>query len=201
VRLLGATFLPALIAALALAPAPASASCAAAVTWHGTTYAGVGMSVPAGKALSGGERPGCTDVVVNGQVTGDAAQPVALRRIKRLAPELGVVADDGYAYLALGTFPQLPGHPLHRQWRSSQPSPRCDAPRTVRGTALYAPFPGGPIALHTADGDLTVNVVASTRVTKLARRRGLPFVGAGTKLSAVVRDCLGSQVASRLRRG
>jgi hypothetical protein len=191
VRLFPATLL-AVLAAAALIPASAGASCVSAVTWNGSAYAGVALPVAEGPGLDGGQRPPCNDTP--GQPP-EHATPVELHRIKSVPAKLGV-ALEGEAYLALGTLPQLPGHPLHRKWRSSPPSERCGSSFTVRGRVLYTPFPGSPIAVRTSDGvDRTLVITSRTVVRRLGRR---PIIEQGLRLRAKVRQCLDSFVARRV---
>jgi hypothetical protein len=194
VRLLPATLLAAL-AAVALTPATAGASCVSAVSWNGATYVGVGVPVSHGSALKGGERPACNDTITSPPTPPEQPAPVQLHRIKGMPTKLGVALDNE-AYLALGTLPQLPGHPLYRKWRSSPPSDRCGTPFTVRGRVLYPPFPGSPIAVRTSDGvERTLVITSGTVVKGLGKR---PIVGEGLRLRATVRQCLDSLVASRV---
>ena len=193
------------IAASALAGAPgAVASCTPGVKLAGAFYqhAETRDGVAQGATLGGGVLPGCDDTVVLGPQGQrlDAPEPdvpVELQRIRGVSPKLAV-ARPGQpgVFLAPGTFPQLPGHPLHRVLYGSRTAPdamrdrTCGPPHRVTGYLPYTPAAGGGMTLRTATGiDVPVVIDARTRVRGARRAAGQPIVAGGDALAVVGRRC------------
>ena len=218
-RLVLSLSLAALTAAgLAGAAGDAGASCAAGVSFDGVFYTQTQTrdGVARGASVQGGVQPGCDDVVVlgpDGQRLDEPEPdvPVELLRIRGVSTKLAVTRpDQPGVFLAPGTFPQLPRHPLHTALHGSRRAPdatedRSCGPRTRhRGVLLATPPAGGEIALTTSAGlDLPVIVDARTRFRGARRVAGQPVVAAGDALTVTGRRCAGPYeaplVALRIR--
>jgi hypothetical protein len=166
--------------------ASGEAACAAAVVRGGVTYYGtiVRRGVPRGASAGTGELPPCRDTNV---ASTEPAQTVDLDSIQGVDPELAVLVSSQprTVYVAAGTFPQLPGHPLHALLYGSpaQPNERrpwCDLSRTVEvdGVAEWA---FASIVLH--DGRDPIFVDARTHFT------GEPRVKAGEPVKIRALEC------------
>ena len=204
----------ALLALVALAGAasgpPARGACAAAVSWRGADYAGwaVRAPLPVGPDLGAGTAPACRDTIVVGRAPRPvtAPRPVALRAIAGVAPSLAVAVDGDRrtAYLASGTLPQLPSHPLHRAIYG-----RDDRPLETRGRDC-APAPaargrvrgGGPIgeiALAPGAGPpVRALVDARTRVDPELLDGGAAGLVPGRRVAVGLLRCDGLLVARRV---
>src|SRR4051794_36736824 len=193
----------AVAAAASLAAVPAAnASCTQGVSWNGGFYYGTSVAVHHGDALSGGYIPGCDDSGAVDPSTGarvspaPAPTPVDLHRIPGVPARMGV-AYGKHAYLAPGWLPQLPGHPLHRRFRSAPAPDSCGAAWKLRGTVEVAPPPGAPVLLRKGPVAHPVTIVSRTRVRGL-ERAGAPYLAAGDRVEAVVRTCGDTLVAARV---
>lgn len=191
-------------ATVAGAPGAAMASCTPGVKFDDAFYqlAETRKSLANGPALRGGVIPGCDDTVVLGPQGQrlDAPEPdvpVELQRIRGVSPKLAVVRPGRPGvFLAPGTFPELPGHPLHRTLYGPRDVPdatrdrACGPPHRVTGFLPYTPGPGRPVTLRTAEGiDVTVVVDARTRFRGARLRAGQPVVAGGDALAVVGRRC------------
>jgi hypothetical protein len=197
------------VGATIVAPA-ASSSCAEAVEWQGIRYEGMGGTLRApvafGERLGEGAIPSCSDEDGIG-CRGPESSPVDVLRLPGIDPAIAVgVPPRGRlsrVYLAPGYFPELPGHPLHdavyeRGRPNERLGSRCEAPVELAGTVVRTPTWGGVFAVRFA-GDLVrrqfgytaVFVDAQTRIVGLDRN-GLPYVDAGDRLQARVRECTAS---------
>ena len=206
------------VSAIHGASGTAVASCAAGVSFHDAFYQHrpAHNGVAQGAALNGGVLPGCNDTVVlgpDGQRLGvpEPDVPVELQRIRGVSPKLAV-ARPGQpgVFLAPGTFPQLPRHPLHGTLYGSRRAPDamkdrvCGAPHRVTGFLPYTPGAGSTMTLRTAQGiDVPVVIDAGTRIRGARRVAGQPTVAGGDALSVVGRRCADTYerplVAQRVR--
>ena len=208
----------AVLATLWPAPAPAAASCSAGVRFHEAfySYAETRDRVARGATLRGGVRPGCDDTIVlgpDGQRLDEPprATPVELRRLRGVPARLAVSqAGLPGVFLAPGTFPQLPRHPLHRALYRSRRAPdetqrrTCGPPHVVRGALSVVPFAGSWMTIETAAGTAVPVVAdAGTRIRRARSIAAQPVLGAGDALRVVGRRCAGDGeqplVALRIR--
>lgn len=208
------------IAASALGGVPGEAlgSCARGVNFGDAFYqhAETRKGVAQGASLHGGVVPGCDDTVVLGprgeRLDAPAPDvPVELQRIRGVSAKLAVVLPgQPGVFLAPGTFPELPGHPLHKALYGSRTAPDamadrdCGPPHRVTGYLPYTPGPGGHMTLRTADGiDVPVAVDANTRFRGARRMARQPVVSGGDALAVVGRRCADAfarpLVAQRIR--
>lgn len=204
--------------AFAGAPGPALASCAAGVSFGDAFYqhAETRRGVAQGAVLDGGVVPGCDDTVVLGPQgqrldPPEPDVPVALQRIRGVSARLAVVLPgQPGVFLAPGTFPELPGHPLHASLYGPRGAPRamkgrdCGPPHRVTGYLPFTPGAGSVMTLRTADGvDVPVVVDARTRLRGARRVARQPVVAGGDALAVVGRRCADSferpLVAQRIR--
>lgn len=190
--------------ALAGAPGEALASCAAGVNFGDAFYqhAETRKGVAKGAGLHGGVVPGCDDTVVLGP-QGERLDPpepdvpVELQRIRGVSAKLAVVRPgQPGVFLAPGTFPELPGHPLHKALYGPRTAPdattdrACGARHRVSGYLPYTPGAGGPMTLRTAEGlDVPIVVDAHTRFRGARRVARQPVVTGGDALAVVGRRC------------
>lgn len=183
-----------------LATAALGTSCAEAVEWDGVRYVSVGPVRDApepGAALGEGEIPDC-------EAGGRCAPPgesVEVVRLKGVDPSVAVGARNG-VYLAPGTLPELPDHPLHDAVYGSRTSPsyreRCGEPFVFTGEVGEA---AGSLRVDLADpapdqleqladdGLVWVEVDAGTVVEGFDRNGVATFeVGAPVEVTARVCD-------------
>ena len=194
------------IAASALAGPPDTAlgSCAPGVNFDEAFYqhAETRKGVARGAGLHGGVLPGCDDTVVLGPQGQrldhpEPDVPVELRRIRGVSPRLAVaIPGQPGVFLAPGTFPELPGHPLHKALYGPRDAPDatmdrdCGPPHRVTGYLPFTPGPGGLMTLRTAEGlDVPVVVDANTRFRGARRVARQPVVSGGDALAVVGRRC------------
>ena len=196
----------------------AVASCTAGVNFHGAfyQYAETRNGIAQGAALDGGIMPGCDDTVVLGPEGQRLDQPepdvpIELQRIRGVSPKLAVVRPgQPGVFLAPGTFPELPRHPLHGALYGSRAAPDamrdrdCGPPHRVTGFLPYTPGAGSAMTLRTAAGtDVPVVVEARTRLRGARRVAGQPTVGGGDALAVIGRRCADAYdrplVAMRIR--
>ena len=208
------------VAVLALSGAPpqAGASCTFGVSFKDAfyTHAETRKGVARGAGLNGGVRPGCDDTVVlgpDGQRLDEPEPdvPVVLQRVRGVSAKLAV-SQPGVpgVYLAPGTFPQLPRHPLHKALHGARRMPDetkdrvCGPAYRVRGVLRVTPLAGGPLSLTTREGlDVTVLVDAGTRLRGARRVADQPVVAGGDDLTVTGRSCADAYeapvVAQRIR--
>lgn len=191
------------LAALAAAPG-ASASCASGFAFGGAFYtpATVQSDLRMGQAVPGGILPGCDDVIVIGP-SGERINPVPpdvpieLRAIAGVPTVLALArpGEPRSAYLAPGSLPQLPSHPLHRAiyGRRHPVSARradCLAPRTVTAVVGGAQTGIGPLAVQTRGGrTIGVAVERGTRVRGARRAGRHPYLRAGDRVTITGPRC------------
>lgn len=164
----------------------AEASCVALLYWHDRAYTGFGDTElrPGARLADAAIRPGCNDVMINGQpATAEPDTPVAVRRLQGVDP--GVAFADGrQVYVNASTFPQLPSHPLHGQL-GGRPAPwRSAAPCRVSGTAVVD---YGALGLKRGDQVARIRVRATTDVQ--LQRYGTGYVADGAKITVVGQRC------------
>ena len=205
-------------ATLAGAPGPAVASCTAGVSFKDVFYehAETRNTVARGSGLPGGVVPGCDDTVVLGPQgqrldPPEPDTPVELQRIRGVPARLAVVRPgQPGVFLAPGTFPELPGHPLHKALYGSRDAPAatkdrvCGPPHRVTGYLPFTPAAGSAMTLRTAEGlDVPVVVDARTRFRGAQRVARQPVVSGGDALAVVGRRCADAferpLVAQRIR--
>jgi hypothetical protein len=123
-----------------LATVALGTSCAEAVEWNGVVYVSVGQvqeEPEPGAALGEGEIPDCE----GGGRCAPAGESVEVVRLRGVDPAVAVGARDG-VYLAPGTLPALPDHPLHDAVYGSPTSPsyrrRCAEPFAFAGEVEQA---------------------------------------------------------------
>lgn len=180
---------------------PAGASCNDVVRWHGTTYAAVAAPKPPapGRALRGGVRTGCRDVVVDAPdgAAADAADvPVRLRALRGVDPALAVRLG-AMLYLAPGFLPQLASNPLHRLFPGRH-GRRCAGTRHLTG-AVAGPV-GPTLWIVTPTGPVEILVQRDTRV-RAPHRAGQPHLATGDRIAVTGRSCAGPALeAASIRR-
>jgi hypothetical protein len=182
-----------------LATAALGDSCEEAVEWSGTRYVSVGTKSPQpgrGALLGEGAIPDCG-------VGGRCAPPgetVAVFRVAGVDPAVAVAARDS-VFLAPGTFPALPDHPLHGAVFGSpaRPSYRelCGAPFRFSGEVTQASFTlrvdpaePAPEQLEQDDGQVWVEFDADTVVAGFDRD-GIATIDVGTPVDVTARVCAG----------
>ncbi len=191
------------LAGLAAAPG-ASASCVAGFEFGGAFYtpAALQSDVRMGPAVAGGILPGCDDHIVMGP-NGERINPVppdvpiALRAISGVPTVLALARPEEprAAYLAPGSLPQLPSHPLHKAiyGRRRPVSARradCLAPRTVSAVVTGSQSGTGPLAVQTPGGrTIGVAVERGTRVRGARRAGGHPYLRPGDRVSITGPRC------------
>jgi hypothetical protein len=204
--------------ALAGTAPDAIASCSPGITFQDAFYqhAETKKGLAQGANLHGGVLPGCDDVVVlgpDGQRLDSPPPdvPVELQRIRGVSPKLAVTRpDQPGVFLAPGTFPELPGHPLHKALFGSRSMPdamrdrTCGPPHRVRGVLPFTPGAIGRITVATPSGvQVDVLVDAGTRFRGARRIAGQPSVAKGDALTVVGRRCADTYerplVATRIR--
>jgi hypothetical protein len=200
--------LPLIVLALALAGCGSSgdsragheSACAAAVSYHGMLYIGIGhhRDLPGRRAkLTGGRVPGCADH--EGAATRD--QPVELRRAAGISPAVAVYARAPFpgVYLNAGSFAELPGHPLHTAIYGSAKKPvwKLRGPVcAVRGTVADV---GLGMRVRTAGHKVrVVHVDVRTRIAGF-RRGGAPVLRPGDRVFVAGRCARQDVLAQRIR--
>jgi hypothetical protein len=197
-----------------LASAALGTSCAEAVEWNGIPYVSVGQvreRPERGAALGEGEIPDC-------EAGGRCAPPdesVQVFSLEGVDPSVAVAARDG-VYLAPGTLPALPDHPLHDAVYGSRARPsyreRCGEPFVFTGEMeeasgnlrvdLADPAPGRLEQLAD-DGLVWVEVDAGT-VVEGFDRDGVATFEDGAPIEITARLCegeLSGPLADRIRPG
>jgi hypothetical protein len=200
-----------LLSALAAASVPAlqdphdaAASCVAAIKFDGALYVHAPTQAPVvtDVAVPGGVVPGCDDTVVlgpNGEPLGEPEPdlPIDLRRVRGVPVALAV-AQPGLSgvFLAPGTLPELPGHPLHRQLYGSRSEPNarrggaCGPRHVVRVSLPETPAQGSWMSAVTAAGtDVPVTVDSGTVVRGARKLAGHPVLRQGDRLRIVGQRC------------
>ena len=175
-------------------------ACAAAVSYHGMLYVGIGhhRHLPARREkLTGGHVPGCSDH--EGAPSRD--QPVGLRRLAGMSPAVAVYARAPFpgVYLNAGSFAELPHHLLHALIYHSAAKPvwalhgrACTVHGTVADVGL------GMRVRTAARRERFVHVDVRTRIAGF-RRGGSPVLRAGDRVRVSGR-CAGDDVlAQRIR--
>jgi len=190
----GALFLTGVLATAALGD-----SCEEALEWSGTRYVAVtpAGTIPArGARLGEGELPDCTA----GGRCAPPGETVAVFRLAGIDPAIAVTTRDDL-YLAPGTFPALPDHPLHDALFGSPASPsyreHCREPFRFSGEATQAGFilrvdpdEPAPDELASDDGQVWVELDARS-VVEGFDRNGIVTVDAGARVDVTARLCEG----------
>jgi hypothetical protein len=163
--------------------------------------------VPFGEGLDAGAIPSCSDEGGVG-CRGAKAARVEVFRLHGIDPAISIGVLEGGArvyYVAPGYFPELSDHPLHDaifEGRSDRPDERagwrCGSPLDLSGTAVRTPGWGTIFAVRFAGdqvrrqyGYTAVFVDARSRIAGFDRK-GIPYIEAGDKLRASVRECTAS---------
>jgi Family of unknown function (DUF6281) len=174
-------------------------SCEEAVEWNGeryvsvtTTHGGPGR----GARLGEGEIPDCSA----GGRCAPPGEAVTIFRVAGIDPGVAVAAPDG-VFLAPGTFPALPDHPLHEAVFGSPASPSyrepCGTPFRFSGEVTQAsvtlrvdPSEPAPEQLSQDDGQVWVEFDADTVVAGFDRD-GIATIDVGTPVDITARLCEG----------
>jgi hypothetical protein len=159
--------------------------CAGRFAWRGQEYFGTGGfhdPPPTGAALSPkGRTYFCDD-----------AHPTTAYRIQGVDPLLALRDGPGARptiWLAEGSFPQRPDHPLHHALFGTENQPyragdhhRC----TFHGHVTHARF---DLSATDASGPARIIIDARTHITGAPEHAGQPFLLPGTPLSISARRC------------
>jgi hypothetical protein len=199
-----------------LATAALGTSCADAIEWDGGLYISPGTvrGVPdRGASLGNGEIPDCTEEGGRCAPPGKAVEVFGLEGVD---PSVAVATRKG-VYLAPGTFPALPDHPLHELVFGSPSTPNyrkgCGEPFAFTGEVIdQAGFslivdPAGTPPDQVgewldADGYIWVEVDAYSLVEGFDRN-GVATIENGTPVEVTARMCepdeIGGPLAYRIR--
>lgn len=185
-------------------------SCIAQIKWRGTDYLGRGAPrdtrVPLGGSLGRARVPACGDAIeiidgVEQQPPDEPVRFVRVRRIRGVPPGLAVFDVRGQAvYEAVGYFPQLRSHPLHRLYLN-EPQPqrlRCGRERRYRGRIPEAPFIASFSIKLKRGGTVGVSVGERTRFRGFLRH-GHPYLQRGDRVRVVAKRCLFRWSGTRYR--
>ena len=184
-----------------LATAALGTSCEDAVEWEGVLYISPGTvreSPERGASLGSGEIPDCEA----GGRCSPPGESVQVFRLEDVDPSVAVATNTG-VYLAPGTFPALPDHPLHEAVFGSSSNPnyrkRCGEPfgfvgevRQGAGFSLRVDPNDPPDQLleFVEDEGVWVEVDADT-VVEGFDRNGVATIEDGTPVEVTVRMCEG----------
>ena len=185
-----------------LATAALGTSCEDAVEWDGVLYVAPGPEQGAperGASLGSGEIPDCEA----GGRCSPPGEAVEVFRLEGVDPTVAVATNTG-VYLAPGTFPALPDHPLHEAVFGSASNPnyrkRCGQPFSFVGEVTQAglslrvdptdPPPDQLAQLVDDDGNIWVEVDADT-VVEGFDRNGVATIDDGTPVEVTARMCEG----------
>jgi uncharacterized protein DUF6281 len=209
-RCLGA-IVAALVASGILTTVALGTSCAVTVRWDDTVYESLPADyavLEAGAALGRAEIPHC-------DVGGRCAPPeetVAAFEIPGIPREVAILAPgyDGSPFLAPGTFPELPDHPLHEAVYGlpTRPSYRadCGAAFVFEGTVTQVSplrvepageVPGG-LTETTEDGEHVLLQVDSGTTIEGFDRNGVATLAEGDEIRVRARACTSGELAGPL---
>jgi hypothetical protein len=202
-------FLAVVAVALTIISPAATESCADVIEWKGRVYSGARtteLRVSFGEELGKGVNP-CSDEGGAGcsRHKGPQVQVFRLRGVDTSVAVGVLEGETPVYYLGPGYFPELSDHPLHNaifEGRSDRPDERggwdCRSPIDLVGTVDRTPGWGTVFAdrfvgdrVRRQYGYTAVFVDARTEIEGF-RRNGLPYIEAGDKLRASVRECTAS---------
>jgi hypothetical protein len=174
----------------------ARGSCSAALDWSGARYYGVAAkasySAPGPDLRPAAVQPACTDT----NHSDARPQRVAIRAVDGTDPALAIADADrglrGTVFVTPGTFPQLPGHPLHRvlYGAAGQPRRAGDHRRCrVRGAVAEVGLDG--FGVRQASGrEMPVTVDAGTSIAGAGSVGGQPALRRGDRVDVRARRCM-----------
>ncbi len=202
-------FLAVVAVALTIISPAVTESCGDVIEWKGLVYSGARTTehpVSFGAELGKGVNP-CSDEGGAGcsRHKGPQVQVFRLRGVDTSVAVGVLEGDTRVYYLGTGYFPGLPDHPLHNaifEGRSDRPDERagwdCRSPIDLSGTVDRTPGWGAVFAVRFVGdrvrrqyGYTAVFVDARTQIEGF-RRNGIPYIEAGDKLRASVRECTAS---------
>jgi hypothetical protein len=178
-------------------------SCVEAVRWNDVLYVGVTTAdarLERGGRLGEGEIPDCT-------ASGRCAPPeerTAVFAVTGVAPEIAIASpawgNESGIFLAPGTFPALPDHPLHEALYGSAEKPnyrqQCGDPFTLRGEVtqtslglrIRAADPVPEQLEEDEDGQVWLELDARSRAEGFDRN-GVAMISVGEEVVATARLC------------